>query len=150
MTTTDNIDIKNGIVKWFDKMKGYGFVQEINTDNDFFVHYSQLQSNDDSHNKHLFVGEYISFTETDYNNPRATERSVGTSTRTAGNVTGIGGGPLMYQTHLTRPSFYKNEKSTRHRVSRNVHSSSQAANRPTSSTTEPTEKSNPFSLLATE
>jgi len=148
MTTLDtNQDTKIGICKWFDKMKGYGFVQEINTDNDFFVHYSQLQSDDDSHSKFLITGEYISFIESEYSNPNTTENSSNTSTRTAGNVTGVGGGPLMYQTQLTQRSYHRQEKDTRPHAHRNVHIARQSV-QPILSTTNKVEASNPFSLLA--
>ena len=33
-----------GKVKWFDGKKGYGFVAETSTDTDYFVHFSEIQS----------------------------------------------------------------------------------------------------------
>lgn len=33
-----------GTVKWFDEIKGYGFIQPSNGDRDVFVHISSLQS----------------------------------------------------------------------------------------------------------
>ena len=36
----DCSDKMTGVCKWFDKMRGYGFIQELSTGNDFFVHYS--------------------------------------------------------------------------------------------------------------
>lgn len=33
---------RRGIVKWYDKVKGYGFIVEANNPNDIFVHVSGL------------------------------------------------------------------------------------------------------------
>lgn len=35
--------MKNGICKWFDANKGYGFLIDSETKDEIFVHYSQLQ-----------------------------------------------------------------------------------------------------------
>ena len=32
-----------GIVKWFDPAKGYGFVNEVGKEDDYFFHYSYLE-----------------------------------------------------------------------------------------------------------
>ena len=36
--------MNEGKVKWFDGKKGYGFVAETSTDTDYFVHFSEIQS----------------------------------------------------------------------------------------------------------
>ena len=45
-----------GSVKWFDSKKGYGFI-EITGQNDLFVHFSEIQS--DNYKK-LYPGENVS------------------------------------------------------------------------------------------
>ncbi len=49
--------MKNGIVKWFNAEKGYGFIQQEEGD-DVFVHYSAIQ---DEGFKTLEEGQEVSF-----------------------------------------------------------------------------------------
>jgi cold shock CspA family protein len=156
MTPSQECDTQLGICKWFDKQKGYGFVQELHTENDLFVHYSQLQSNDGAQSRYLLAGEYISFVETEYTNPRNTT-TPGTPTRTAGNVTGVGGGPLMYQTQLEQRSTYHPEEDGQHPGARTKPNDSFRKRKnvlPARATSPPeSEKvfdANPFNLLASE
>ena len=54
----------HGIVKWFNKKQGYGFIHVLNGDNkekDVFVHYSTIRSKDASDYKYLVQGEYVEF-----------------------------------------------------------------------------------------
>jgi cold shock CspA family protein len=50
-----------GQVKWFDKKKGYGFLQDVVTKSDFFVHHSALQVHDNETFRFLVVGEYVEY-----------------------------------------------------------------------------------------
>ena len=36
--------MNEGKVKWFDSKKGYGFVSNISDDKDYFVHFSEIQT----------------------------------------------------------------------------------------------------------
>lgn len=48
----------NGVVKWFNVEKGYGFISS-NDGQDIFVHFSNVKEN--GHNKDLHEGEEVSF-----------------------------------------------------------------------------------------
>jgi len=50
--------MNEGKVKWFDSKKGYGFVSNTSDDKDYFVHFSEIQS--DSF-KTLEEGQEITF-----------------------------------------------------------------------------------------
>ncbi len=50
--------MNEGKVKWFDSKKGYGFVSNISTDTDYFVHFSEIQN--DGY-KTLIEGQEVTF-----------------------------------------------------------------------------------------
>ncbi len=50
--------MENGIVKWFDEKKGYGFIENTNGSSDVFVHYSSIESNG---YKTLSEGDRVTF-----------------------------------------------------------------------------------------
>jgi CspA family cold shock protein len=50
---------RESTVKWFDAKKGYGFIEHPDGGDDIFVHYSQIQSDDDF--KSLRTGQLVSF-----------------------------------------------------------------------------------------
>ena len=50
--------MNEGKVKWFDSKKGYGFVSDTSDDKDYFVHFSEIQSDDF---KTLDEGQKVSF-----------------------------------------------------------------------------------------
>ncbi len=54
---------KKGIVKWFDKTKGYGFITPDDGGKDVFVHYSDIQGEDEKF-KTLLDGQHVEFEET--------------------------------------------------------------------------------------
>ena len=47
-----------GVVKWFNKDKGFGFINKENDQTDIFVHYSQIQQKGF---KSLETGDSVSF-----------------------------------------------------------------------------------------
>ena len=50
--------VKEGIVKWFDEKKGYGFIEQDGGGKDVFVHYSALEMDGF---KTLTEGQRVSF-----------------------------------------------------------------------------------------
>jgi len=54
--------LANGIVKWFDNKKGYGFIEQEESGGDIFVHYSAINT---SGFKTLSEGDRVSFEVTD-------------------------------------------------------------------------------------
>ena len=77
---------KNGRVKWFNVSRGYGFIVNVEDNSkDIFVHYSNININDNNVFKTLYEGEYISYIE--YTDEK--KRSC------ASKIMGIGEGPLL-------------------------------------------------------
>ena len=81
-----------GMVKWFNKKSGYGFITVLEgevKDKDIFVHYSTLRVSN-SHYKYLVQGEYIEF---------VLEKSqMEGHVFQASDVSGVKEGPLMCET----------------------------------------------------
>ena len=50
----------NGLVKWFDSRKGYGFITPDDEENDVFVHYSAIQASEDEF-RTLYEGDKVEF-----------------------------------------------------------------------------------------
>lgn len=74
-----------GVVKWFDSSKGYGFLKDIKTNEDIFVHFSKLANVQTQFFKTLYEGEYVSYSQTVMDDGKTL----------AVDVTGVGGGKLM-------------------------------------------------------
>jgi CspA family cold shock protein len=51
--------VKNGTVKWFDVVKGYGFIEAVGVDEDIFVHYSAVPGREGERN--LTEGDMVTF-----------------------------------------------------------------------------------------
>lgn len=54
-------ETQTGTVKWFNDAKGFGFIQQDNSDTELFAHYSEISS---SGFKSLKEGQRVSFTVT--------------------------------------------------------------------------------------
>lgn len=57
-----SIVVKQGLVKWFNKVKGFGFIRPDDGTTDVFVHYSDIQGNDNY--KTLLDGQHVEYEET--------------------------------------------------------------------------------------
>ena len=87
-TTYETTSYNLGMVKWFNGTKGYGFITNLETEQDIFVHHSNLIVNEDCW-KTLLQGEYVEY-----------DIDSGTNNREqAKHVTGIHKGPLMCESN---------------------------------------------------
>jgi cold shock protein len=80
-------DTRIACVKWFNPKSGYGFITDIDSTDDIFVHHSELQTSENVY-RSLTTGEYVQF-ETKIDDKGKS---------TAINVTGVGGGLLLCET----------------------------------------------------
>tara|TARA_B110000977_G_C10964393_1_gene449847 strand:- start:667 stop:1026 length:360 start_codon:yes stop_codon:yes gene_type:complete len=71
-------------VKWFNHKAGYGFLTDLESDSDVFVHHNGIQTGDNVY-KTLTTGEYVEFSTTQDK----------TGKTLAVEVTGIRGGKLL-------------------------------------------------------
>ena len=111
-TSVSESDTCVGQVKWFDKVKGFGFISNLDDQTDYFVHHTQIKTslNDDSQRelfRYLIAGEYVEFQLQQVTEGHAGNRVM------ACRVTGIRGGDLMYhiihQQHQERHAFHRDK-----------------------------------------
>ncbi len=54
-----------GVVRWFSRLKGYGFIQPDDGKNEVFVHHSAI---DGDGYRNLYEGDQVEFTQVDSGN----------------------------------------------------------------------------------
>ena len=88
---------KTGCVKWFNSTRGYGFITNIDgeEDKDLFVHHSGLSTKESVY-KTLSPGEYVNYSEKQQDGKQY-----------AVDVTGIKGGKLLCENKDQRTSSRK-------------------------------------------
>ena len=91
--TTETTTTFRGRVKWFNSTRGYGFITNLDKDEDTFVHHSGITPTVECW-KTLTPGEYVEYSlDTDDDGKSQ-----------AISVTGIAGGPLLCETNTSRQS----------------------------------------------
>tara|TARA_B100000941_G_C28265590_1_gene428839 strand:+ start:364 stop:663 length:300 start_codon:yes stop_codon:yes gene_type:complete len=75
---------KQAVVKWFNPKAGYGFLTDLESQEDIFCHHKGLSVSKDVY-RTLTPGEYVQYQSTSDQSGKTL----------AENVTGIGGGPLL-------------------------------------------------------
>lgn len=56
------METKNGTVKWFSRVKGYGFIEPQDGGSEVFVHYSAIKGEG---YRNLFEGDNVKYVEVD-------------------------------------------------------------------------------------
>ena len=98
-----------GRIKWFNNKKGFGFLSNCETNEDVFVHHTGIKLGEEALNssvnifKTVIEGEYVPYQK----KMDKEQRSV------AKNVTGIMGGPLMYE-NVNKKIFISNRHTEKH------------------------------------
>lgn len=103
MTESAVTETKNlGCVKWFNGKRGYGFITDMDSQADVFVHHTGLTTNKDCW-KNLLKGEYVEYS--------LTTGSDGENHATS--VTGVRGGPLMCESNAEDIARRRNRSRSR-------------------------------------
>ena len=80
------------VVKWFNPKAGYGFLTDVDSNADVFVHHNGIKSSDNVY-KTLTTGEYVEYSTTKDDSGKTL----------AVDVTGLRGGKLLCEQPRTRP-----------------------------------------------
>ena len=87
-TTVTDTETFRGRVKWFNSTRGYGFITNLDREEDTFVHHTGIHPSRECW-KTLTPGEYVEYSLDVSDNGKSQ----------AANVTGIAGGPLLCETN---------------------------------------------------
>jgi cold shock CspA family protein len=83
---------RTGRIRFFHYKRGFGFVKDVRTGEDFFFHFSVLRLHSPDCWRCVFPGEYVQFQA-----PAASRTAALGWRRHATAVTGICGGPLLVE-----------------------------------------------------
>lgn len=89
---------RDGRVKFYNIIRGFGYIVDLDTNDEFFVHATGIPSNPEGRSRVLYDGEYVRF------QTRKDDRD-GENKDVCFDVTGIRGGPLLCDSNarLSRP-----------------------------------------------
>ncbi len=59
-TEGESSEVQTGVVKWFSTHRGYGFIEPVGSEEDVFVHYSNIVDEENSF-KNLQDGDRVEF-----------------------------------------------------------------------------------------
>ena len=54
---------RNGVIKWFNRLKGYGYIEDGESGQDVFVHVTAIQENE---TKNLYAGDRVQYVMVDH------------------------------------------------------------------------------------
>lgn len=100
---------REGRVKFYNRKNGFGYILDLDTNDEFFVHATGISPNSDSQSRVLHDGEYVRF------QTRPDDRNEGKND-ICWDVTGLRGGPLLCDSN-SRVSKNSNNNSRRKRDS---------------------------------
>lgn len=103
---TEETERLQAVVKWFNPRTGYGFLTDLKSNEDIFVHHKGISANNDVY-RTLITGEYVCYELSKDDKGK----------HLAVNVTGIGGGLLMCQRPRPKPKRSRKEDSLENQVS---------------------------------
>jgi cold shock CspA family protein len=85
-----------GCVKWFNPKVGYGFITNLDTNQDVFAHHSNIKSETNTF-RYLVQGEYVQFTLSYVSQDSTAVHAV--------SITGVRGGRLLCDVHSSQQMF---------------------------------------------
>lgn len=100
------MSVETASVIFYNRQKGFGFLRNLETDEELFVHVSYLNVEDSNVLKTLNIGEYVEFEAVTVKD----ENSSSNDKRHAKNVTGLRRGKLMCEAKYDMKTKYAKAK----------------------------------------